>query len=83
MRWFLHRQERFAEQASVVWRRLPAGCMLEDLRKDMDFLLENLLLFVARGALGAASGTSPAGRRRLEAIGFADERPAVGTSSRR
>jgi hypothetical protein len=51
------------------------GCMLEDLRKDMDFLLENLLLFMARGAL--ASEWNFAGRRRrLGAIGFAVQRPA-------
>ncbi|WGD50818.1 hypothetical protein QA641_35335 [Bradyrhizobium sp. CB1650] len=46
-----------------------AGGMLEDLRKDMDFLLEHLFLLVARCAL--ASAWSAAGRkRRLEEIGF-------------
>jgi hypothetical protein len=46
-----------------------AGGMLEDLRKDMDFLLEHLLLLITRCAL--ASEWSFAGRkRRLEAVGF-------------
>jgi hypothetical protein len=46
-----------------------AGGMLEDLRKDMDFLLEHLLLLIARCTL--ASELSFAGRkRRLEAVGF-------------
>jgi hypothetical protein len=52
-----------------------AGGMLEDLRKDMDFMLDNLLLFVARAAL--AGELNYAGRkRRLEAIGFAVTAPA-------
>jgi hypothetical protein len=46
-----------------------AGCMLEDLRKDMDFLLDHLLLLVARCAL-ASEWTSAGRKRRLEAIGF-------------
>ncbi len=46
-----------------------AGCMLEDLRKDMDSLLGNLLLFAARGAL-AGEWTLARGKRRLGAIGF-------------
>jgi hypothetical protein len=46
-----------------------AGGMLEDLRKDMDFLLDHLLLLTARCAL--ASEWSFAGRKRkLEAAGF-------------
>jgi hypothetical protein len=46
-----------------------ASCMLEDLRKDMDFLLNNLFLFIARA--GLASEWSFAGyKRRLETIGF-------------
>jgi hypothetical protein len=54
------------------------GCMLEDLRKDMDFLLESLLLFIARGAF--ASEWNFAGRRRrLEAIGFAMPQPPRST----
>lgn len=49
--------------------RAAAGSVLEDLRKDMDFLLSNLSLFCARAAL--ASEWSFAGRqRRLQAIGF-------------
>jgi hypothetical protein len=52
-----------------------AGCMLEDLRKDMDFMLDNLLLFLARSVL--SSERNSAGRRRkLEAIGFTVDRPA-------
>jgi len=51
------------------------GCMLEDLRKDMDFLLDHLLLLVARHAL--ASEWTFAGRKRiLESIGFTVTRPA-------
>jgi hypothetical protein len=46
-----------------------AGSVLEDLRKDMDFLLDHLLLLTARCAL--ASEWSFAGRkRRMEAMGF-------------
>lgn len=46
-----------------------AGGMLEDLRKDMDFLLDHLLLLTARCAL--ASEWNFAGRkRRLESVGF-------------
>ena len=57
--------------------RDAAGCMLEDLRKDMDFLLDKLLLFIARGAL--ASKLSSAGyKRRLETIGFKIARPIPG-----
>jgi len=57
--------------------RDAAGCMLEDLRKDMDFLLDNLFLFVARAAL-ASEWTSAAYRRRLETIGFKLARPIPG-----
>ncbi|WP_426611049.1 hypothetical protein [Bradyrhizobium sp. McL0616] len=46
-----------------------AGCMLEDLRKDMDSLLNNLLLFAARAAL-AGEWTLGRSKRRLGAIGF-------------
>lgn len=46
-----------------------AGCMLEDLRKDMDSLLNNLLLFAARAAL-AGEWTLGRSQRRLGAIGF-------------
>ncbi|MBR0687585.1 hypothetical protein JQ594_16760 [Bradyrhizobium manausense] len=46
-----------------------AGCMLEDLRKDMDSLLSNLLLFVVRAAL-AGEWTLARSKRRLGAIGF-------------
>jgi hypothetical protein len=54
-----------------------AGGMLEDLRKDLDFMLDNLLLFVARAAL--AGEGSPAGRkRRLEAVGFTIKVPSNG-----
>ncbi|OAF15612.1 hypothetical protein AYJ54_40365 [Bradyrhizobium centrolobii] len=47
-----------------------AGCMLEDLRKDMDSLLNNLLLFATRAAL-AGEWTLARSKRRLGAIGFA------------
>jgi hypothetical protein len=47
-----------------------AGCMLEDLRKDMDSLLNNLLLFAARAAL-AGEWTLVRSKRRLGRIGFA------------
>jgi hypothetical protein len=58
-----------------------AGCMLEDLRKDMDFLLDKLLLFVARATL-AGEGSFARRRRRLEAIGFAISRkPGTITST--
>jgi hypothetical protein len=46
-----------------------AGSMLEDLRKDMDSLLNNLLLFVVRAAL-AGEWTLVGSKRRLGAIGF-------------
>jgi hypothetical protein len=46
-----------------------AGCMLEDLRKDMDSLLNNLLLFAARASL-AGEWTLARSRGRLAAIGF-------------
>jgi hypothetical protein len=58
-----------------------AACMLEDLRKDMDFLLDQLFLLVARCAL-ASAWTFAGRKRRLEAIGFTVTRPAqaiVGT----
>ncbi|MFT4115474.1 hypothetical protein [Bradyrhizobium sp.] len=47
-----------------------AGCMLEDLRKDMDSLLNNLLLVAVRAAL-AGEWTLARSKRRLGAIGFA------------
>lgn len=54
--------------------RTAAGSMLEDLRKDMDSLLNNLLLFVARATLSGEWNF--AGRkRRLEAMGFAINSP--------
>lgn len=57
--------------------RDAVGSMLEDLRKDMDFLLDNLCLFVARAAL--AGEWSFAGyKRRLEAIGFKIALPIPG-----
>jgi hypothetical protein len=46
-----------------------AGEMLEDLRKDMDSLLNNLLLFAVRAAL-AGEWTLFRSRQRLGAIGF-------------
>jgi hypothetical protein len=46
-----------------------AGCMLEDLRKDMDALLNNLFLFAARAAL-ADEWTLGRSRQRLGRIGF-------------
>jgi len=48
--------------------------MLEDLRKDMDCLLDKLLLFVARATL-AGERSFARRKRRLEAIGFAIVRP--------
>ncbi|MGX4806725.1 hypothetical protein [Bradyrhizobium guangdongense] len=54
-----------------------AGCMLEDLRKDMDSLLNNLLLFAARAAL-AGEWTLARSQRRLGAIGFTLEPPPAG-----
>jgi hypothetical protein len=54
-----------------------AGCMLEDLRKDMDALLNNLLLFAARGAL-AGEWTLRRSRRRLGTIGFTLEPSSPG-----
>jgi hypothetical protein len=57
--------------------RDAAGCMLEDLRKDMDFLLDNLFLFIARAAL-ASEWSSGAYKRRLETIGFKIARPIPG-----
>jgi hypothetical protein len=61
-------QDSRANQLQLA-AQTAAGGMLEDLRKDMDFLLDNLLLFVARAAL--AGERNFAGRkRRLEAIGF-------------
>jgi hypothetical protein len=51
--------------------------MLEDLRKDMDSLLNNLLLFAARGAL-AGEWTLARSRRRLGTIGFALEPTSPG-----
>ena len=50
-----------------------SGSMLEDLRKDMDFLLNNLFLFLARGVL-ASEWNFARCRRRLETIGFKIER---------
>lgn len=57
-----------------------AGSMLEDLRKDMDFLLDNLLLFVARATL-TSGWTFARRKRRLEAIGFSVERPILSITS--
>jgi hypothetical protein len=54
-----------------------AGGMLEDLRKDLDFMLDNLLLFVARAAL-AGEGDFAGRKRRLEAIGFTMKAPPPG-----
>ncbi|MET4389076.1 hypothetical protein ABIB73_004845 [Bradyrhizobium sp. F1.4.3] len=54
-----------------------AGCMLEDLRKDMDSLLNNLLLFATRAAL-AGEWTLARSRRRLGAIGFTLEPSSPG-----
>ena len=54
-----------------------AGCMLEDLRKDMDSLLNNLLLFAARAAL-AGEWTLDRSKRRLREIGFALDPAAPG-----
>jgi hypothetical protein len=51
-----------------------AGGMLEDLRKDMDFMLDNLLLFLARSVL-SSERNSASRRRKLEAIGFTVNRP--------
>jgi hypothetical protein len=55
-----------------------AGCMLEDLRKDMDLLLSNLFLFAARASL--ANEWNFAGcKRRLGTIGFkiAERAPGI------
>ena len=46
-----------------------AGAMLEDLRKDMDFLRDDLLLLTVRCAL-ASEWTFAGCKRRLEAVGF-------------
>jgi len=54
-----------------------AGGMLEDLRKDLDFMLDNLLLFIARAAL-AGEGNFAGRKRRLEAIGFTMKAPPPG-----
>ncbi|WP_271614884.1 hypothetical protein [Bradyrhizobium sp. CCBAU 51627] len=54
-----------------------AGCMLEDLRKDMDSLLNNLLLFVVRAAL-AGEWTLARSKRRLGSIGFTLEPSSPG-----
>jgi hypothetical protein len=54
-----------------------AGGMLEDLRKDLDFMLDNLLLFIARAAL-AGEGDFAGRKRRLEAIGFTMKAPPPG-----
>lgn len=61
-------QDSRANQLQLA-AQTAAGGMLEDLRKDMDFLLDNLLLFVARSAL-SGEGSSSGRKRRLEAIGF-------------
>src|SRR5260370_3623105 len=67
-------QEGPANQLQLA-AQTAAGGMLEDLRKDMDFLLDNLLLFVARAAL--AGEPNFAGRkRRLEGVGFTVTAPA-------
>src|SRR5947209_5586663 len=54
-----------------------AGCMLEDVRKDMDSLLNNLLLFAARAAL-AGEWSLGRSKRRLGAIGFTLEPSSPG-----
>jgi hypothetical protein len=54
-----------------------AGCMLEDLRKDMDSLLNHLLLFAVRAAL-AGEWSLARSKRRLSAIGFTLEPPSPG-----
>lgn len=46
-----------------------AGAMLEDLRKDMDFLRDDLLLLTVRCAL-ASEWTFAGCKRRLDAVGF-------------
>jgi hypothetical protein len=74
-----HALDSLAAQKSTLQlaARTAAGGMLEDLRKDMDFLLDHLLLFVARAAL--AGERNVAGRkRRLEAIGFTVKMPPPG-----
>lgn len=57
-----------ANQLQLAAQR-AAGAVLEDLRKDMDFLLNSLLLFTARAAL-SGSWTFSGCKRRLEAVGF-------------
>lgn len=54
-----------------------AGCMLEDLRKDMDSLLNNLMLFAVRAAL-AGEWRLARSKQRLGAIGFTLEPPPPG-----
>ena len=51
--------------------------MLEDLRKDMDFLLDHLLLLTARCVL-ANEWTFEGRKRRLEAVGFTLTPPGSG-----
>ena len=51
--------------------------MLEDLRKDMDFLLDHLLLLTARCVL-ANEWTFEGRKRRLEAVGFTVTPPGSG-----
>jgi hypothetical protein len=46
-----------------------AGAVLEDLRKDMDFLRDDLILLTVRCAL-ASEWTFAGCKRRLEAVGF-------------
>ena len=67
-------QEGPANQLQLA-AQTAAGGMLEDLRKDMDFLLDNLLLFVARAAL-AGEPNFTGRKRRLESVGFAVAAPA-------
>src|SRR5260370_25485374 len=67
-------QEGPANQLQLA-AQTAAGGMLEDLRKDMDFLLDNLLLFVARAAL-AGEPNFTGRKRRLRSVGFAVAAPA-------
>jgi hypothetical protein len=54
-----------------------AGGMLEDLRKDMDFLLDHLLLLTARCVL-SSEWTFAGRKRRLEEVGFTLAPPGSG-----
>lgn len=54
-----------------------AGSMLEDLRKDMDSMLGNLMLFAARAALAGELNLGRS-KRRLSSIGFTLEPASPG-----